>query len=277
MSQALLLAEAEPGTREFLERHLASDGFSVLGTDAGREALELVERERPDLVLVGGLSDAPALEVCRVLREGEPGRSWDRDVPLIVLGEARSSDPVDRVHAFERGCDDFVPRPFHYEELVARIHAVLRRAQPGVLERLAAGPLAIDRATRRVTVHGFAVALAAKEYELLVKLATEPTRVFTKEELLREVWGFRSLGRTRTLDSHASRLRRKLGQAGASDCVLNVWGVGYSLLGSGTSTDPLPRLYVGTDRPRGEGVSARIDAAMLDPGLLAAQASKAAR
>jgi DNA-binding response OmpR family regulator len=230
MSHALLLAEAEAGTREFLARHLAGDGFAVLGADAGREALELVERERPDLVLVGGLPDAPALEVCRVLREGEPGRSWDRDVPVIVLGGTRSSDPVDRVHAFERGCDDFVPRPFHYEELVARIHAVLRRTQPGLRERLAAGPLAVDRATRRVTVHGRVVALAAKEYELLVKLATQPTRVFTKEELLRDVWGFRSIGRTRTLDSHASRLRRKLGLAGAEDCVLNVWGVGYRLL-----------------------------------------------
>jgi DNA-binding response OmpR family regulator len=229
MSQALLLAESEPGTREFLERHLIGDGFAVLGADAGREAIELVERERPDLVLVGGLRDAPALEVCRLLREGEPGRSWDRDVPLIVLGDARA-DAVDRVHAFERGCDDFVPRPFHYEELVARIHAVLRRTHPAARERLAAGPVAIDRATRRVTVRGFSVALSAKEYELLVKLATAPTRVFTKEELLRDVWGYRSLGRTRTLDSHASRLRRKLGVAGAEDCVLNVWGVGYRLL-----------------------------------------------
>jgi DNA-binding response OmpR family regulator len=229
MSQALLLAEAEPGTRDFLERHLASDGFQVLGADAEDLALELVERARPDLVLVGGLEDASAPEICRRLREGEPGRSWDRNVPVIVLGEARA-DAVDRVHAFERGCDDFVPRPFHYEELVARIHAVLRRTQPGLRERLAAGPLAIDRATRRVTVHGLPVGLAAKEYELLVKLATQPMRVFTKDELLRDVWGFRSLGRTRTLDSHASRLRRKLAGAGAEDCVLNVWGVGYRLL-----------------------------------------------
>jgi DNA-binding response OmpR family regulator len=229
MSRALLLAETEPGTREFLERHLVSDGFAVLGADAGHQALELAERERPDLVLVGGLPDAPALEVCRLLREGEPGRSWDRDVPVIVLGEARS-DPVDRVHAFQRGCDDFVPRPFHYEELVARIHAVLRRTRPGARERIAAGPLAIDRATRNVTVHGRPVALAAKEYALLLTLAAQPTRVFTKEELLRDVWGFRSLGRTRTLDSHASRLRRKLALAGADECVLNVWGVGYRLL-----------------------------------------------
>ena len=229
MSQALLLAEAEPGTREFLERHLASDGFRVHGAGAKVEALELAERERPDIVLVGALLDASGLEICRRLREGEPGRSWDRDVPVIVLGEARA-DAVDRVHAFARGCDDFVPRPFHYEELVARIHAVLRRTQPAGRDRLAAGPVAIDRTTRRVTVHGLAVALSAKEYEFLVKLAAEPTRVFTKEELLRDVWGFRSLGRTRTLDSHASRLRRKLARAGAEECVLNVWGVGYRLL-----------------------------------------------
>jgi DNA-binding response OmpR family regulator len=226
MSRALLLAEAEPGTRAFLERHLASEGFEVLGADAEREALELAERARPDLVLIGALEDASSAEVCRRLR----GRSWDQNVPVIVLGEARA-DAVDRVQAFERGCDDFVPRPFHYEELVARIHAVLRRTQPPVRDRLAAGPIALDRATRRVTVRGFPVALAAKEFELLAKLATDPTRVFTKEELLREVWGFVALGRTRTLDSHASRLRRKLALAGAEECVLNVWGVGYRLLG----------------------------------------------
>jgi DNA-binding response OmpR family regulator len=229
MPPALLLAETEPGTREFLERHLASEGFEVLGAEAERETLELIERERPDLVLVGGLPDASGLELCRRLREGEPGRSWDRDVPVILLGEPRA-DAVDRVHAFARGCDDFVPRPFHYEELVARIHAVLRRTQPGGRDRLAAGPIAIDRATRRVTVHGLPVTLSAKEFELLVKLAGDAARVFTKEELLRDVWGFRSIGRTRTLDSHASRLRRKLTLAGAEECVLNVWGVGYRLL-----------------------------------------------
>ena len=206
MSRALLLAEAEPGTRAFLERHLSSEGFEVLGAYAEREALELAERARPDLVLLGALEDAAGPEVCKRLREGAPGRSWDRDVPVIVLGEARA-DAVDR------------------------IHAVLRCTQPAERERLAAGPVAIDRATRRVTVHGFAVALAAKEFELLAKLATDPTRVFTKEELLREVWDFVALGRTRTLDSHASRLRRKLALAGAENCVLNVWGVGYRLLG----------------------------------------------
>lgn len=223
MNAAVLLAEPEPGTREFLERHLADDGFDVLRAEAEREALELVERLKPSLVLT-------STELCRRLREGEPGRSWDREVPVIVLGDSQA-DAVDRVRAFSRGCDDYVGRPFHYDELLARIRAVLRRTAPSPRERLVAGPILVDRITRQVTVHRRALALPAKEYELLAKLATEPSRVFTKEQLLREVWGYRAMGRTRTLDSHASRLRRKLRQAGAGPgLVVNVWGVGYRLV-----------------------------------------------
>jgi DNA-binding response OmpR family regulator len=222
MNAALLLAEPEPSTREFLQRHLADDGFDVLGAEAEREALELVERLQPSLVL-------SSLELCRRLREGEPGRSWNREVPVIVLGGVEA-DTIDRVRAFDRGCDDFVPRPFHYDELLARIRAVLRRTSPSQGDRLEAGPVVVELVTRRVTVHQRVLTLPAKEYDLLSKLATEPERVFTKEQLLREVWGYRSLGRTRTLDSHASRLRRKLRQAGAGSCVVNVWGVGYRLL-----------------------------------------------
>ena len=141
------------------------------------------------------------------------------------------SDPVDRVRAFDRGCDDYLDRPFHYDELVARIRAVLRRVAPPEVERLEAGEIEIDRPTRRVAVSGERVVLPTKEYELLVKLASDPHRVFTKEELLRDVWGFRSHGRTRTLDSHASRLRRRLGRPGHPVYVQNVWGVGYCLIG----------------------------------------------
>jgi DNA-binding response OmpR family regulator len=226
MSSALLLAEPEASTRDFLERHLKQDGFEVVEAENG-DALDLLERVCPDLVLIG---EPEGLELCRRLREGEPGRSWDREVPVILLG-SQESDPVDRVRAFDRGCDDYLDRPFHYDELVARIRAVLRRVTPPEADRVEAGEIQIDRPTRRVTVGGERVVLPTKEYELLLKLASDPRRVFTKEELLREVWGFRSIGRTRTLDSHASRLRRRLAGAGNTPYVQNVWGVGYCLLG----------------------------------------------
>src|SRR5262249_47388916 len=136
MNAALLLAEPESTTREFLQRHLADDGFDVLGAEAEREALELLERVKPSLVL-----SSPQL--CRRLREGEPGRSWDRGVAVIVLGRSEA-DTVDRVRAFARGCDDYVPRPFHYDELLARIRAVLRRTSPSHGDVLEAGARTVD-------------------------------------------------------------------------------------------------------------------------------------
>jgi len=205
MSTALLLLEPE----DSLERHLESDGFAVVR--------RLDAADRVDLALLA------SVEECRWLR-GE-----GHDLPVIVIG-GPDTDAVDRVRALEDGAPDVLARPFHYEELLARIRAVLRRVSPAPSERLVAGELQVDRATRRVTVSGEPVALAGKEFELLVKLASDPHRVFTKEQLLREVWGFRSLGRTRTLDSHASRLRRKLARDGAGPFVVNVWGVGYRLL-----------------------------------------------
>jgi DNA-binding response OmpR family regulator len=205
MSTALLVPQPELP----LERHLASDGFEVVRRfDAA---------ERIDLALL------PSVEECRLLRRA------GHALPVIVLG-GPETDAVDRIRALQDGADDVLARPFHYEELIARIRAVLRRVSPEPHERLAAGDLRIDLATRRVAVRGKPVVLAGKEFELLVKLASDPHRVFTKEQLLREVWSFRSLGRTRTLDSHASRLRRKLAREGTGPFVLNVWGVGYKLL-----------------------------------------------
>jgi DNA-binding response OmpR family regulator len=224
MAQALLLAEREADDRAFLERHLTNDGFDVVGVSAAGEALDAAERARPDVVLLGNpLPDGSAVELCGRIR------SRDRRVPVIVL-DAGGADTVDRVRAFDRGCDDWLARPFDYEELLARIRALLRRAAPEPDERLEAGAITVDRAARRVAVGETTVVLAGKEFELLSKLASDPTRVFPKEQLLREVWGFRSSARTRTVDSHASRLRRKLAAAGAAGCVINIWGVGYKLL-----------------------------------------------
>jgi len=206
IAAALLLAEAEPETRGFLERHLPRDGFELVGIHGS-----------PDLVLAG---DVDVVD------------RWVDRAPVIVLGR-EEADAVDRVHAFRRGCDDYVAPPFDYQELVERIRAVLRRVRPPDGEVVEAPPVRIDTQTRDVRVDGKPMQLAQKEYQLLLRLAREPRRVFTKAELLQDVWGYRSPGRTRTLDSHASRLRRKLREAGAPVALVeNVWGVGYRLLGS---------------------------------------------
>ena len=197
----------------------------MLRAEDGEAALSLAEQARPDLVLLGG-----ELDVCRRLREGEPGRSWNRDVPVIVLG-TEEADAIDRVRAFDRGADDFVARPFLYDELLARIRAVLRRVSPAPGMLLEVGEIAIDRSTRCVTVGGELVPLPAKPVRpRWPSSRRDPTHVFPKDELLKDVWGFRSAGRTRTLDSHASRLRRRLAEATDTPYVLNVWGVGYRLM-----------------------------------------------
>jgi DNA-binding response OmpR family regulator len=220
MPSAVLVAEPELETREYLGRHLRDDGFDVLGAARRSEALELAESARPDVVLLA------ELDLCLRLRRGEPGRTWDRNVPVIVI--APSSDPVERVRALDRGADDVLGRPFAYEELLARIRALLRRTTSGG-EVVVAGDIEVDRRTRRVTVRDVSVGLSAKEFELVAKLASEPERVFTKEELLRQVWGFQALGRTRTLESHASRVRKKLRVGPDDRFIVNVWGVGYRL------------------------------------------------
>src|SRR5205814_8397684 len=160
MSAAVLLAEPEPTVAGFLERHLTHDGFAVVKAGAGDEALELAERVHPDLVLLG-----IELDVCSRLREGEPGRSWNREVPVIVLGQAQA-DAVDRVRAFARGCDDYVGRPFVYEELVWRMRAILRRTGAPLGDIVEVGEIVVDRGTRCVSVGGKRVVLAGKEYEL---------------------------------------------------------------------------------------------------------------
>ena len=228
--EAVLLVEDEAPARAFLEHQLTEDGFDVVSVDRGGRALDLLERSDPDLVVLDTvLPDASGFEVCRRVREGEPGRAWNRDIPVIMVSER--GEPIDRLRGFARGCDDYLVKPFVYEELLARMRAVLRRAAgPPRRDRLCVGELEIDQPSRTVRVAGRPVCLSAKEYELLVALATEPERVFRKEELLRDVWGFRSMGRTRTLDSHASRLRRKLNEPGELTWVMNVWGVGYRLV-----------------------------------------------
>jgi DNA-binding response OmpR family regulator len=223
MRAAVLLADPDPPEPGYLSRNLSADGFDVVEAAWSAQALDIAERSRPDIVL------AAEPELCARLREGEPGRRWDRNVPVIVL-TATAADPLERVRAFDRGADDVAPREL-YPELLARIRALLRRTAVGPAEVLEVGELVVDRRARQVRVGGVPVPLAAREFDLAVKLASDPHRVFGKEELLRDVWGYPGRLVSRTVDSHASRLRSKLRAAGAElPYVVNVWGRGYRLL-----------------------------------------------
>jgi DNA-binding response OmpR family regulator len=226
----LLLVEDDPVVRTFLADNLTADGYELVVADTVRDALRALEYKRPDLAVIDlKLPDGSGLELIRQVREADGiGSRLDPTLPLVIL--SGSTGEIDRVRGFERGADDYVSKPFSYGELRLRIGAVLRRTRERVHRgRVRVGALEIDPAGHAATLRGQRVELAAKEFALLKALASAPTRVFTKQELLRDVWGFRSQGATRTLDSHACRLRQKLGRSG-DRFVINVWGIGYRLV-----------------------------------------------
>jgi DNA-binding response OmpR family regulator len=225
----VVVCEDDEPTLELLCDHLRADRYEALAAPAASDALRLCHYKQPDLLLLDLiLPDAPGLDVLREVRAADGATSrYDPQLPVIVIS-GRGSDH-DRVRALREGADDFLVKPIHYPELVARVAAVLRRRSGNREGPRRIGELVIDPATREVRVDGRQVELANKEFALLRALAADPTRVFSKEELLRDVWDYRSLGRTRTLDSHASRLRRKLDPE-HSRFVVNCWGVGYRLI-----------------------------------------------
>jgi DNA-binding response OmpR family regulator len=226
----ILVVEDHRATLAFLADNLTADGFEVLPARTAAEARRALASGYPDLAILDlGLPDQDGLELVSLVRDSDRfAAPIDPDLPLLILS-GRASE-VDRLRGFDRGCDDFLVKPFSYPELRARVSALLRRSahRPGAV-RLRVGPLELDAISRQVWLDGVAIRLSRKEFGLLRALATEPTRVFTREELLTTVWGFKTLGSTRTLDSHAARLRRKLNAAGAS-FIVNVWGVGYRLM-----------------------------------------------
>jgi DNA-binding response OmpR family regulator len=227
---SLLVVDDDPSTRRFLVENLVLDRFVVQTAESAERALEVLARTRQDAVVVDlclpGLS---GLDLIGTVREAVDG-PWDPAMPILLI--SGHADPHTAVRGLDRGADDVLAKPLAYPELLARLHARLRRAAgDGAGPIIRAGSVVVDRRARRATVDGRAVHLSTKEFALLVALVRDPERVVGKRELLRDVWGFASSGRTRTVDSHASRLRRKLIEAGAPDrYVANVWGVGYRFL-----------------------------------------------
>jgi len=223
----ILVVEDDPATATFLVDNLEADGFEVAAASGAGEAMRAVDLRQPDLIVLDVmLDDGSGLEVLDRIRasDGTSARI-DPDVPVLVLS-GRGSE-VERVRGFARGADDYVVKPFSYPELVARVRALLHRAS-GRPKRgpIRVGDLVVDPSTRDVRLGDQPLRLSAKEFALLHALASEPTRVVPKAELLRDVWGYRTIGATRTVDAHACRLRKKLGR----QWVMNVRGVGYRLL-----------------------------------------------
>jgi DNA-binding response OmpR family regulator len=227
-AQAVLVVEDDERTAAFLADNLRADGFRVAVASDPQEAVRAIEVRRPDLVVLDlALGDATGFTVLDRVRAADGvGTRIDPSLPIIILS-GRGGE-IERVRGFARGADDYVVKPFSYNELLARVHAVLRRARGRIgAGVLVVGELSVDPATRTVRLGERTLQLSAKEFALLQALARQPTRVFTKAELLRDVWGYRSLGATRTVDAHACRLRKKLG---GPRWVVAVRGVGYRLV-----------------------------------------------
>ena len=218
----VLVIEDEPDLRGLLDRQLDRAGYKVLMAEDGLAGLETAWRESVDLVLLDVmLPHLDGLEVCRRLKR-DPRTSR---LPVIML--TAKGEPVDRIVGLELGADDYITKPFNLRELLLRIAAVLRRGQGDELrpDRIEFDGLKVDAAGRTVEVQGESIHLTTREFDLLHFLLTHPSRVFSRAELLRQVWDYDFEGYDRTVDAHVARLRRKLGEPG--DWIETAWGVGY--------------------------------------------------
>lgn len=236
----VVVCEHDEATLDLLCRRLAEDRFEPLPAATAEEALRLCRHHLPDLLVVDlDLPDDGGPGLLRRIREGHWLRTRiDPYLPVLAL-RPRGPDTEDR--GPDLIADDLLDKPFTYDDLRSRIEAILRRRHGRLDRPVRVGDLLVDPGRRKVMVGDREVRLAKKEFTLLRVLASDPTRVFAKEELLRDVWGLRGpAAKARTLDSHASRLRRKLDPEGRR-FVVNCWGVGYRLLDSveaaGTDAD----------------------------------------
>jgi len=234
--QRVLVVEDERDIAELIRMHLSDLDYSVMVVRDGTEGLRAARARRWNLVILDlRLPGVDGLEICRRLRQESAY------VPILML--TSKSSELDRVVGLEVGADDYVTKPFSILELMARVKALIRRAQLGKTaaerstETVSVGCLDIDPATRQAAVRGVAVDLTAREFDLLLHFASNPGRVFRRTELLDQVWGYGHDGYEHTVNSHINRLRAKIEDNPSSpELIVTVWGVGYKM------NAPSPRL-----------------------------------
>lgn len=221
MNKKALIVEDDANIQELIRLYLEKDGFEVTGAGDGAAGLREFRAVRPDIILLDIM--LPVLDgwqVCREIRR-------EASTPIIMI--TAKGETADKITGLEMGADDYIVKPLEMKEMLARVHAVMRRFSPdSVKERkLAFDKLIIDMEAYDLTVDGKKIDTPPKEIELLFFLASNPNRVFTRSQLLDEVWGFDYYGDTRTIDVHVKRLREKLENVSVQWELSTVWGVGY--------------------------------------------------
>ena len=223
-SELILLVDDEPSIIQLSHMYFERDGFRVQEVGDGESALEAVTKYRPALIVLDVmLPKLDGFEVCRSLR------IKGNQTPIIML-TARDED-IDKILGLELGADDYLTKPFNPRELIARVKAILRRSdgkKQADGKPLHRGDLTVDPASREVSVASQTLDLRTQEFDLLLTLAEQPGRVFTREQLLQLAWGFDFYGQTRTVDVHIAHLRKKL--EGSTVKIETVTGVGYKLV-----------------------------------------------
>jgi DNA-binding response OmpR family regulator len=226
MTTRILIVEDDSDIADLVRRYLERAGYLVDRAATGREGLDRIAEKVPDLIVLDlMLPQVDGLEICRLLRSNEQTAT----VPIIIL--TARADESERIVGLEVGADDYIPKPFSPNELVARVRAVLRRAQRGVPagpRSMSYGPIVVDTDQHTVAADGRTVTLTAKEFLLLEYLLRHRGRVLSRDVLLSDVWGYRYTGGTRTVDVHVRRLREKLPVL--ADAIVTIKQFGYKLL-----------------------------------------------
>jgi two-component system phosphate regulon response regulator PhoB len=225
LKPTVLVAEDENALVTLLRYNLEREGYRVLDTQDGEEALLIAAEEKPDVIILDWMMpQLSGIEVCRRLRQ----RQETRNVPILML-TARGEE-TDRIRGLDTGADDYITKPFSMTELLARLRAVMRRIRPGLAEDIIRiGDIEMDRAAHRVRRGGKDIHLGPTEFKLLDHLIQHPGRVFSREQLLDAVWGSDVYVEARTVDVHVGRLRKALNVEGVRDPIRTVRSAGYAL------------------------------------------------